>query len=165
MEKVPILVMGVSGSGKSTVGARLAATLSLPFVDGDDLHPVANKKKMAAGIPLSDEDREPWLDAVAEVLARGGVIVACSALRRRYRDRLRMAASRLRLIYLSGSAALLAHRLAGRSHAFMPAKLLASQLAALEPPDSDEQALVLDIAAPPAQIVSRAATWLAHDEA
>lgn len=154
--------MGVSGSGKSTVGARLAETLSLPFVDSDELHSAANRKKMAAGIPLSDQDREPWLDAVAEVLARGGVVVACSALRRRYRDRLRMAAPRLRLIYLSGSAALLAQRLAGRSHPFMPAKLLASQLAVLEPPDPDEQALVLDIAVAPAQIVSRAAAWFAH---
>jgi gluconokinase len=163
MEKAPILVMGVSGSGKSTVGARLAQTLSLPFVDGDDLHPAGNKKKMAAGIPLSDQDRAPWLDAVWEVLARGAVIVACSALRRRYRDRLRTAAPRLRLIYLSGSATLLAQRLAGRSHAFMPAKLLGSQLAALEPPDADEQALVVDIATPPAQIVSRAAAWLAHE--
>ncbi len=162
MEKAPILVMGVSGSGKSTVGARLAETLSLPFVDSDELHSAANRKKMAAGIPLSDQDREPWLDAVAEVLARGGVVVACSALRRRYRDRLRMAAPRLRLIYLSGSAALLAQRLAGRSHPFMPAKLLASQLAVLEPPDPDEQALVLDIAVAPAQIVSRAAAWFAH---
>ena len=110
----PIVVMGVSGSGKSTVGALLAVQLGLPFIDGDDLHPAANKRKMAAGIALDDADRAPWLDAIARVLARAPAVVACSALKRRYRDRLRVAAPDLKLVYLAGSRALLAQRIAGR---------------------------------------------------
>ena len=141
----PIVVMGVSGSGKSTVGAAVAARMQLPFVDGDDLQPAVNKRKMASGVPLDDRERAPWLDAVAEVLTRGAVVVACSALRRRYRDRLRQAAPGLRLVYLSGRPAVLAQRLSKRSHEFMPASLLESQLATLEVPDADERALTVDI--------------------
>ena len=98
-----IILMGVSGSGKSTVGALLATRLGLPFIDGDDLHPQANKQKMAAGIPLDDADRAPWLDTVAAALARAPVVVACSALKRRYRDRLRAKAPHVQFIYLAGS--------------------------------------------------------------
>jgi carbohydrate kinase (thermoresistant glucokinase family) len=152
--------MGVSGSGKSTVGKLLASALGLSFVDGDDLHPAANRKKMAAGIALDDADRMPWLDAIAAVLAGGPVVVACSALRRIYRDRLRAAAPGLRLVYLWGTAELLRERLSGRRHAFMPAALLDSQLATLEEPDADERALWIDIALPPEEIVARAVAGL-----
>lgn len=155
----PIAVMGVSGSGKSTVGSLLAAELKLSFVDGDDLHPPENKKKMAAGVALNDADRVPWLDAIAAVLARGSVVVACSALKRRYRDRLRAGAPELRLIYLQGTPELLAERLSARQHEFMPAKLLDSQLATLEEPGSDEGALAVDVALAPGEIVSRAVAW------
>ena len=155
----PIAVMGVSGSGKSTVGSLLAAALKLSFVDGDDLHPPENKKKMAAGVALNDADRVPWLDAIAAVLARGSVVVACSALKRRYRDRLRAGAPELRLIYLQGTPELLAERLSARQHEFMPAKLLDSQLATLEEPGSDEGALAVDVALAPGEIVSRAVAW------
>ena len=151
--------MGVSGSGKSTVGQLLATALALSFVDGDDLHPAENKKKMAAGIALSDLDRAPWLDAIAEVLARGSVVVACSALRRRYRDRLRAAVPELRLVYLQGSRELLSERISGRKHHFMPVTLLDSQLATLEEPGAEEGALTVDVALAPAEIVARVVRW------
>lgn len=151
--------MGVSGSGKSTVGQLLATALALSFVDGDDLHPAENKKKMAAGVALTDADRAPWLDAIAEVLARGSVVVACSALRRRYRDRLRAAVPELRLVYLRGSRELLSERISGRTHHFMPVTLLDSQLATLEEPGAEENALTVDVALAPAEIVARAIGW------
>ena len=150
----PVVVMGVSGSGKSTVGAALARALAVPFVDADALHPEANRAKMAAGIPLDDADRAPWLDAVGAVLAAGPVVVACSALKRTYRDRLRAAAPELRLVFLDGSPALLASRMAARPGHFMPASLLDSQLAALERPAPDEHAITADIAAPVTEIVA-----------
>jgi len=153
--------MGVSGCGKSTVGALLAAKVDLPFMDGDDLHPQVNKQKMAAGIPLDDADRAPWLDRIAAALAGAPMIVACSALKRRYRDRLRDGAPDVQFIYLAGPPALLAQRLASRSHEFMPPGLLESQLAILEPPGSDEDALTLDIRLSPETIVDCAARWLA----
>ena len=154
--------MGVSGSGKTTVGSALAARLGLRFVDADDLHPAANVEKMAAGIPLTDEDRWPWLDAVGAVLADGPVVVACSALRRVYRDRLRAAAPALRLVYLHGSRELLAERMGHRDH-FMPVALLDSQLATLEVPGPDEDAIALDIAAPVDAIVAGAVEGLKGD--
>lgn len=157
--QMPIVVMGVSGSGKSTVGQLLATALAFPFVDGDDLHPAENKKKMAAGIALDDADRAPWLDAIAEVLSRGSVVVACSALRRRYRDRLRTAAPEMRLVYLRGTRELLSARISGRQHHFMPVKLLDSQLATLEEPAADEGALTIDVALAPEEMVARAVEW------
>ena len=150
----PVVVMGVSGSGKTTVGAALADALGMEFVDGDSLHPEANVAKMAAGIPLDDADRAPWLDAIGAVLAAGPVVVACSALKRAYRDRLRAAAPALQLVFLDGDRDVLAERMAARPGHFMPASLLDSQLATLERPGPDERALTVDIDEPVAMIVA-----------
>lgn len=155
-----VVVMGVSGSGKSTIGEALAEAVGLPFVEGDELHPEANRRKMAAGIPLDDADRAPWLDAVAEVLERGPVVVSCSALKRRYRDRLRRAAPDLVLVYLHGTAELLSARIEGRRGHFMPSSLLRSQLDALEEPGADEDTLAFDVALRPEEIVELAAKRL-----
>jgi carbohydrate kinase (thermoresistant glucokinase family) len=152
--------MGVSGCGKSTVGQRLAEALGLPFVEGDELHPPRNVALMAAGTPLTDDDRREWLARVADVLAEGaagcGAVVSCSALRRSYRDRLRAGAPELRLVWLHGPADLLVERLAGRTGHYMPPTLLPSQLATLEPPAPDERALALDIDAPAAELADAA---------
>ena len=158
----PVVVMGVSGSGKTTVGAALAHALGLEFVDGDALHPAANVAKMAAGIPLDDADRAPWLDAIGAVLAAGPVVVACSALKRVYRDRLRAAAPTLQLIFLDGERDVLASRMAARPGHFMPASLLDSQLATLERPTPDEHALTVDIDEPAATIVTGLTERMAH---
>lgn len=156
-----IVVMGVQGSGKSTVGRLLAERLGAAFVDGDDLHPPANRAKMAAGVPLGDADRAPWLDAVAAALDRGpDVVVACSALRRVYRDRIRAGAPDAVFVHLHGSAALLRERIAGRRHEFMPPGLLDSQLATLEPLGDDERGILADIALPPGRIADRVAGML-----
>jgi gluconokinase len=155
-----IVVMGVSGVGKSTVGALLAERLKLAFVDSDQLHSVSNKAKMAARKPLDDADRAPWLDAVAKVLSAGEVIVACSALKRKYRDTLRNAAPELRIIYLSGARNLLEERLAARSHEYMPPGMLTSQLEALEPPEAREASLKIDIRNSPTEIADIAVRWL-----
>lgn len=137
------LVMGVSGAGKTTVGAALAARLGAPFLDADDLHPAANRAKMAAGVALDDADRAPWLDAVGAAIEGwvregSGGVVACSALRRRYRDRLRAADPALVLVFLELDAATLAARLAARRGHYFAPSLLPSQLALLEPPEADE---------------------------
>jgi gluconokinase len=146
------VVMGVAGSGKSTVGALLAARLGVPFADGDAFHPPANRAKMAAGTPLTDADRAPWLDAIAAWLdAHGRCVVACSALRRAYRDRLRR--PDVCFVYLHGSRELLASRIAARTAHFFPPKLLDSQLADLEPPAPDENAITVSIELPPEAIV------------
>lgn len=150
----PVVVMGVSGSGKTSVGAALADALGLSFVDADALHPAANVAKMAAGIPLDDDDRAPWLDAVGRVLAAGPVVVACSALKRAYRDRLRAAAPDLQLVFLDGGRELLAMRMVGRPDHFMPASLLDSQLATLERPSSDEHPMTVDVLASVTEIVT-----------
>ena len=152
--------MGVSGVGKSTIGALLAERLNLAFVDSDQLHSALNKSKMAAGKPLDDADRAPWLDAVAKVLSVGEVIVACSALKRKYRDTLRDAAPEVRFIYLSGARNLLEDRLAARSHEYMPPGMLTSQLEALEPPDAHEASLKIDIRGSPTEIADIAVRWL-----
>ncbi|WP_395245004.1 gluconokinase [Agromyces sp. MMS24-K17] len=154
---VRILVMGVSGSGKSTVGAAIAAALGASFVDGDDLHPPANVAKMAGGSPLDDADREPWLDRVGETLAGGAsVVVACSALKRRYRDRIRAIAPGTVTIALDGGRDLLASRLGARVDHFMPAALLDSQLAALESLAADEPGAIVPIDVTPDEVVSAA---------
>jgi gluconokinase len=145
--------MGVSGSGKSTVGEALAAALAMPFADADALHPPQNVEKMEAGVPLTDDDRWPWLDAVGALLEHPPVVVACSALRRAYRDRLRAHAPALKLVYLHGSRELLAERMSHRDH-FMPVTLLDSQLATLEVPGDDEDAIWCDIIRPVDEIVA-----------
>jgi len=152
----PVLVlMGVSGSGKSTVGGVLAGRLGWDFQEGDDLHPEANVAKMAAGHPLTDSDRDPWLARVRswiddEVSSGRPGIITCSALKRRYRDLLR--GPHVVFVHFAGERDLLRARMAARQGHFMPAALLDSQLADLQPPDSDEQAIRVDVGgAPPAQ--------------
>jgi gluconokinase len=158
--KLPlIVVMGVSGSGKSTVGGLLAERLGVPYAEADDFHPAANIAKMSAGHPLDDADRAPWLDAIAGWTAergdRGGV-VSCSALRRRYRDRLRRDAPDLFFLHLAGPPELIASRLAARTRHFMPSGLLASQFETLEPLEPDESGAVVPIDGGPQQIADRA---------
>ncbi len=153
--------MGVSGSGKTTIGAALADALGVPFSDGDSLHPEANVAKMAAGIPLDDADRAPWLDAIGAVLAASPCVVACSALKRAYRDRLRAVAPELELVYLEVDRATLLDRMTHRTH-FMPPSLLDSQLATLEPPTADEHALVIDAAAPLGELVETLTERILH---
>lgn len=152
-----LVLMGVSGCGKSSVGAALSARLGVPYCDGDDLHPAANIAKMQAGVALSDADRWPWLDLVAQALqTRAPVILGCSALRRVYRDRLRAGAGGpLRFVHLAGDRALIAARMKKREGHFMPLALLDNQFATLEPPGPDEQALVLDIAQPLPVLIDR----------
>ena len=152
-----IVVMGVSGCGKSSVGIALAEALGARFIDGDDLHPEANKAKMGAGIPLDDSDRWPWLDLVGQELAEGSAtVIACSALKRAYRDRIRAAAPNTFFVHLDGSREILAQRLGARTGHFMPATLLDSQLAILEPLGSDEASVVIDIDQPITQIIALA---------
>lgn len=144
------VVMGVSGSGKSSVGQQLALALQRPFIEGDAFHSAENIARMSAGIALSDADRAGWLSALGDEIHRarlqhGGYVLSCSALKRQYRDRLRQADPALRFAHLHGEAALLAQRMAGRSAHFMPPSLLLSQLAALQPLEADEAGIVLDI--------------------
>ncbi|RJO73825.1 gluconokinase [Nocardia panacis] len=151
--------MGVSGSGKSTVGALLAARLGVDYAEGDEFHPPANVAKMSAGIPLTDADRTPWLDLIATWLTahreRGGV-VSCSALKRSYRDRLRAAAPEAFFLHLAADRAELMARMTGRAGHFMPASLLDSQLAALEPLTVEEKGTTLDATRAPAELVDEA---------
>lgn len=155
-----IVVMGPSGSGKSLVGAALAAQVRARFVDGDDLHPAANVAKMAAGVPLTDADREPWLDVVGALLAREAhLVIACSALRRSYRDRIRAAAPDAVFVELVVPAAELAHRMSRRDH-FMPPALLDSQLAVLEPLAADEHGVRIANDADLVSVVDRTASLL-----
>jgi gluconokinase len=149
--------MGPSGSGKSAVGSAVAARLALPFVDADDLHPQANVAKMAAGVPLDDADRMPWLDVVAAELhdAPGGVVVACSALARRYRERILSGAPATVFVELRTSTRELARRMATREH-FMPSSLLASQLQTLEHLEPEEPGVVVAGDPPLADVVDAA---------
>jgi gluconokinase len=154
-----IVVMGVSGCGKSTVGRQLATALALSFLEGDDFHPPANVERMAAGIPLTDADREGWLntlaDRMAQAVAKGdGLVLSCSALKRSYRDVLRRGAAHLRFVYLYGDAEVLARRMALRTKHYMPPSLLSSQLATLEPPSADEHPMVFDLQLPTEVVVA-----------
>ncbi|BAS07151.1 beta-N-acetylglucosaminidase/beta-glucosidase [Arthrobacter sp. Hiyo4] len=155
--------MGVSGCGKTTIGDLVARELGVQFLDGDSLHPVENVAKMAAGTPLTDEDRWPWLATVGNELAAatGGLVLACSALRRSYRDAIRAKAPDTVFLHLHGSKEVLRARTEGRSGHFMPPALLESQLATLEPLESDEPGVVVDIAAPVDQVVADALAGIA----
>lgn len=154
----PLIIMGVQGSGKSTIGAALAERLNVTFIDGDDLHPRANKEKMASGHPLTDEDRVPWLKRIGETIEEGLrdgriTIVACSALKRWYRELLRSSAPEIVFVHLTGEKELLADRIAKRSHQFMPTTLLDSQIETLEPLAEWERGIVVSIDQTPAAIV------------
>jgi carbohydrate kinase (thermoresistant glucokinase family) len=154
-----VIVMGVSASGKTTVGVPLAKRLGWRFQEGDDLHPPANIAKMKSGIPLTDEDRWPWLHAIAALIdqwrAEGDSgVITCSALKRAYRDILIGDRPDVRLVYLQGERELLAQRAAGRHGHFMPAALLDSQLATLEEPGPDEHPITVHIGPPPEALVA-----------
>ncbi|MDD7910837.1 MULTISPECIES: gluconokinase [Pseudovibrio] len=158
-----IVVMGVSGCGKSTVGRALADRLGLPYIEGDALHSDDNKRKMAEGIPLTDEDRWPWLDQVGHALAAPdhGAVAACSALKKSYRDRLRSASGAdLKFIFLYGSRDLLQQRMETREGHFMPPALLESQLATLENPTEEPGVLPLDVAEHAETLAEKAVLWL-----
>jgi gluconokinase len=161
-----IIVMGPSGCGKSTLATALARDLELPFIEGDDLHPPSNRALMASGVALGDDDRWPWLDAVADEASRAaaasdGVVVACSALRRVYRDRLvsRIQGS-VRFVMLDAERDVLAKRMGNRPGHYMPASLLDSQIASLEPPQPDEPALRLSASQPVERLVAAVREWL-----
>jgi carbohydrate kinase (thermoresistant glucokinase family) len=154
------IVMGVSGVGKTTTAQRLAKILGWTFRDGDAFHPPANVEKMSAGTPLTDDDRWPWLDAIADWLEQSKrqnqpVIVTCSALKRVYRERLLRGRHDVRIIYLRGSKELIADRMGRRKGHFMPTTLLDSQFATLEVPTREERVIDIDVAMPPSRCVER----------
>jgi len=158
--RLALVVMGVSGSGKTSVGLGIATRFGIPFVDGDGLHSAANVAKMHAGIALEDADRAPWLDAVGAVLGDvsaypEGVVVACSALKRAYRDRLRAASGGCRFLYLALPPVVAEQRVGNRPGHFMPTSLVANQFATLEPPATDEaDVLAVDASLPLTRIVA-----------
>lgn len=163
----PMIVMGVQGTGKTTIGSALGELLGVTFIDSDDLHPPANKVKMAAGTPLEDEDRVPWLKIVGATIAANAAegrttIVACSALKRWYRELLRSSVPELQFIHLAGQRDLVASRLATRQHEFMPTTLLDSQFEVLEPLAPWEAGVVVPVAGTPAEIVDVVAEYLAR---
>jgi gluconokinase len=154
-----LVLMGVSGCGKTAVAEALVARLGWVFQEGDALHPPENVEKMRGGTPLTDDDRWPWLARIAAWIdarraAGGDGIITCSALKRAYRDRIIGERTGVRLVFLHGSRALLAARVAARHHEYMPASLLDSQLATLEPPGADERPISLDVAPPPAALAA-----------
>ncbi|MFD7168340.1 gluconokinase [Streptomyces violascens] len=158
-----VVVMGVAGTGKTTIGPLVAARLGVPYAEGDDFHPAANVAKMSAGIPLDDEDRRPWLDAIgawAHGRAGLGGVVSSSALKRDYRDRLRAAAPGLVFLHLTGDRALIEQRMAERTGHFMPAALLDSQYTTLQPLGPDEAGVAVDVSGTPEDIAERAAAAL-----
>ncbi|MFE0791146.1 gluconate kinase [Streptomyces sp. alain-838] len=154
-----VVVMGVAGTGKTTIGPLLAARLGVPYAEGDDFHPPANIAKMTAGTPLTDEDRWPWLDAIggwAHGRAGLGGVVSSSALKRSYRDRLRAAAPGVVFVHLTGSRELIEDRMSQRQGHFMPTALLDSQFATLQPLEPDEAGVAVDVAGTPEEITERA---------
>lgn len=160
-----IVVMGVAGSGKTTIGEDLAERLGVEYAEADTFHSKANIAKMSAGHPLTDEDRRPWLQAIADWIRehqQTGGVVSSSALKRRYRDVLRTGGD-VWFLHLNGPAALIADRMRHRAGHFMPVSLLDSQLGDLEPLESDERGVVVDIAQPPADIVRAALDALAKE--
>lgn len=166
--KPVVVLMGVSGAGKTTVGKVLAGLLDAEFAEGDAFHPADNIAKMSNGTPLDDADRLPWLDAIAASIdrARGngrGMVVTCSALKRAYRDILIGPRAGVALVYLRGSRDLIGRRLGGRKGHFMPPQLLESQFAALQEPGADEGAIVVDVTASPKKIAAAIAGRLAVD--
>jgi gluconokinase len=146
-ETRPIVVMGVSGSGKSTVGAALAQRLRVPFADADDFHPAVNIEKMTAGHALNDADRRPWLDSIGQWLAAhpNGGVMSCSALKRAYRDQLRQHCADVEFLHLAGTPEVIGRRQASRPGHFMPASLLKSQFETLEPLSADEYGVEVDV--------------------
>ncbi|GAB4064480.1 gluconokinase [Ancylobacter sonchi] len=161
-----VVVMGVCGCGKSSVGAALAARNGWAFVEGDELHPPANVARMAQGQPLTDADRHGWLATIGERLAEAaragdGLVVSCSALKRAYRDQLAAASPRVMFLHLAGDRALIEARMAARAGHFMPLSLIDSQFATLEPPGADERAVTLSIDMPPEALVEDAERRLA----
>ncbi|MBX9395811.1 gluconokinase [Streptomyces sp. TRM72054] len=158
-----VVVMGVAGTGKTTIGPLLAARLGVPYAEGDDFHPQANIAKMSAGIPLDDADRWPWLDAIG-AWAHGrtglGGVVSSSALKRSYRDRLRAAAPGIVFVHLTGDRELIEDRMAHRQGHFMPTALLDSQFATLQPLQADETGVAVDVAGTPEEITARAVAAL-----
>ena len=163
-----IVLMGVSGCGKSTIGVRLARKLGRDFLEGDSFHPAANVEKMSRGVPLDDDDRRPWLTAIAGAIGdarRDGrkLVVTCSALKRSYRAILAGGHDDVAFVYLKGSQDLIAQRLAGRAGHFMPPKLLDSQVATLEEPGADEGSIMLSVEQTPDQIVDAVAALFASD--
>ncbi len=162
-----MIVMGVSGSGKSTVGEKIAAALHLPFLEGDSLHPKANVEKMSAGVPLEDADRWPWLDEVGARLADApkGIVVSCSALKKSYRDRLREAAAApVFFIFLDGSFDVLHAHMGHRSGHFMPVTMLQSQISTLESPVGEPLVFRADVADSVEKIVSESLDWIRSQE-
>lgn len=161
-----IIVMGVSGSGKTSVGAGLAEALGLPFLEGDSLHPAENIAKMKAGIPLQDKDRWPWLARIGEHLSAAphGIVISCSALKKTYRDHLRAAvykhgSTRLLFIFLDGTFEVLHEHMRHRTGHFMPVSMLESQLATLEPPLDEPDVYHANVIYPVAEIVEQASNW------
>ena len=154
-----VVVMGVAGTGKTTIGPLLAARLGVPYAEGDDFHPPANIAKMSAGVPLDDEDRWPWLDAIgswAHARAGLGGVVSCSALKRAYRDRLRAEAPGIVFVHLNGARELIEDRMTHRRGHFMPTALLDSQFATLQPLQADESGVAVDVIGSPEDIAERA---------
>ena len=160
-----VVVMGVSGSGKTTVATGIAATTGFAFAEADEFHPAANVAKMAAGQPLTDEDRWPWLAELARWMteraeAGESTVMACSALRRSYRDVLRSGPPGVDFVLVDGSAEVIRERMAAREGHYMPVSLLDSQIATLEPLQADESGVVLDVALTPGELVRQAVAWL-----